>query len=46
MELDPTPSRNSESAKGITNTVMFDSEFDPHPAIEQAWLVVEMKGFR
>ena len=48
VELDPeNPFQvNSESAKGITNTVMFDSEFDPHPAIEQAWLVSGNEGFQ
>ena len=37
---------NSESAKGITNKVAYDSEFDPHPAIEQAWLVSGNEGFQ
>ena len=41
-----TPSKKFRIRKGITNTVMFDSEFDPHPAIEQAWLVSGNEGFQ
>jgi hypothetical protein len=41
----PLP-KNSESAKTINSQVMYDSEFDPHPAVEVAWLVSGNEGFQ
>ncbi|MAK28840.1 MAG: hypothetical protein CMI22_10855 [Opitutae bacterium] len=41
----PLP-KNAESAKTINSQVMYDSEFDPHPAVEVAWLVSGNEGFQ
>ena len=40
----PLP-RNSETADSISSTAMNDSEYDPHPAIEIAWLVSGNEGW-
>ena len=36
---------NSETADSISSTAMNDSEYDPHPAIEVAWLVSGNEGW-
>ena len=36
---------NSETADSISSTAMNDSEYDPHPAIEIAWLVSGNEGW-
>ena len=40
----PLP-KNSETGSKISGTPMYDSEFDPHPAIEVAWLVSGNEGW-
>ena len=36
---------NSETADSISSTAMNDSEYDPHPAVEVAWLVSGNEGW-
>ena len=36
---------NSETADSISSTAMNDTEYDPHPAIEVAWLVSGNEGW-
>lgn len=40
----PLP-KNLETAQGITISALYDSEYDPHPAVELAWLVSGNEGY-
>ena len=46
LERAAKPLPDAESAKAINSQVMYDSEFDPHPAVEVAWLVSGNEGFQ
>ena len=40
----PLP-KNYETAQGIKISAQYDSEYDPHPAVELAWLVSGNEGY-